>query len=61
VLFAIDIASRKVEVLGISVNPWGAWMHNALIVADEAMNGTGKVIRRDRLGGVLGSYHREAA
>jgi len=26
VLFAIDIASRRVEILGIAVNPGGAWM-----------------------------------
>jgi transposase InsO family protein len=26
VLFAIDIASRKVEILGAAVNPGGAWM-----------------------------------
>ena len=26
VLFAIDIASRKVEILGIAVNPGGPWM-----------------------------------
>jgi hypothetical protein len=26
VLFAIDIANRKVEILGIAVNPGGAWM-----------------------------------
>jgi putative transposase len=34
---------------------------NALIVANEVMIGTGKVFRRDRLGGLLGFYHREAA
>jgi len=162
VLFAIDIASRKVEILGIAVNPGGAWMEqiarnlvdvvdgfllgkryvltdrdplytegfreilkqggvkvlrlppkspnlnafaerfvlsikaeclnrivplgevhlrraiseyvehyhrernhqgleNALIVANEAMNGTGKVVRSDRLGGLLGFYYRTAA
>ena len=162
VLFAIDIASRKVEILGAAVNPGGAWMEqiarnlvdvvdgfllgkryvltdrdplytggfreilkqggvkalrlptkspnlnafverfvlsvrteclnrivplgeshlrralaefvqhyhhernhqgleNALIVPGEVMESTGKVIRRDRLGGVLGFYYREAA
>jgi putative transposase len=162
VLFAIDIASRKVEILGMAVNPGGAWMEqiarnlvdvfdglllgkrcvltnrdplytegfreilkrrrvrvlrlpakrpnlnalaerfvlsirseclnrivplgeahlrraiaefvqhypqernhqgidNALIVASGHMRGNGKVVRRDRLGGVLGFYHREAA
>ena len=162
VLFAIDIASRKVEILGAAVNPGGAWMEqvarnlidavdgfllgkryvltdrdplytqafreilrqggvkvlrlpaqspnlnafaerfvlsirteclnrivplgeahlrraitefvqhyhqernhqgldNALIVANEAVNGNGRVVRRDRLGGLLGFYHREAA
>ena len=34
---------------------------NALSVASADMNGTGKVVRRDRLGGLLGFYHREAA
>jgi hypothetical protein len=32
---------------------------NALIAGN--VNGTGKVVRRDRLGGLLGFYHREAA
>jgi len=36
-------------------------LDNALILADEAANGTGKVVRRDRLGGVLGFYYRETA
>ncbi len=36
-------------------------LDNELIVANEAVNGTGKVVRRDRLGGLLGFYHREAA
>ena len=162
VLFAIDIASRKVEILGAAVNPGGAWMEqiarnlvdvvdgfllgkryvltdrdplytgafreilkqggvkvlrlpakspnlnafaerfvlsvrteclnrivplgethlrrtiaefiqhyhhernhqgidNALIAASGDMTGTGKVVRRDRLGGLLGFYYREAA
>jgi putative transposase len=162
VLFAIDIASRKVEILGAAVNPGGAWMEqiarnlldvvdgfllgkryvltdrdplytdgfreilkqggvkvlrlpakspnpnafaerfvlsvkteclnrivplgeahlrraitefmqhyhqernhqgidNALIAGDADVNGTGKVVRRGRLGGLLGFYHREAA
>jgi putative transposase len=161
VLFAIDIASRKVELLGVAVNPGGAWMEqiarnlvdavdgfllgkryvladrdplytegfreilrqggvkvlrlpaespnlnvfaerfvlsirteclnrivplgevhlrraisefvqhyhqernhqgleNELIVASDAMDGTGKVVRRDRLGGLLSFYCREA-
>ena len=161
-LFAIDIASRKVEILGMAVNPGGAWMEqiarnlvdvfdgfllgkrcvltdrdplytkgfreilknrgvkvlrlpakspnlnafaerfvlsirteclnrivplgeahlrraitefvqhyhcernhqgidNALIVASEVVNGAGRVVRRDRLGGLLGFYHRAAA
>jgi putative transposase len=34
---------------------------NALIVASEVVNGTGRVVRRDRLGGLLGFYHRAAA
>jgi transposase InsO family protein len=162
VLFAIDIASRKVEILGVAVNPGGAWMEqiarnlvdavdgfllrkryvltdrdplytegfreilrqggvkvlklpaespnlnafaerfvlsirsecldrivplgeahlrraiceyvrhyheernhqgldNALIVPGKAMDGTRTVVRRDRLGGLLSFYHREAA
>ena len=162
VLFAIDIASRRVEILGMAVNPGGAWMEqiarnlvdavdgfllgkrcvltdrdplytegfreilknrgvkvlrlpakspnlnafaerfvlsirteclnrivplgeahlrramtefvhhyqqernhqgidNALIAGNANVNGTRKVVRRDRLGGLLGFYHREAA
>ena len=162
VLFAIDIASRRVEILGMAVNPGGAWMEqiarnlvdavdgfllgkrcvltdrdplytegfreilknrgvkvlrlpakspnlnafaerfvlsirteclnrivplgeahlrramtefvqhyhqernhqgidNALIAGNADVNATGKVVRRDRLGGLLGFYHREAA
>jgi hypothetical protein len=34
---------------------------NALIVASEVVNGTGRVVRRDQLGGLLGFYHRAAA
>ncbi len=36
-------------------------LDNSLIVANDAVNSTGKVFRRDRLGGLLGFYHREAA
>ena len=36
-------------------------LENALIVANEARNGTGKVVRSDRLGGLLGFYYRTAA
>jgi putative transposase len=36
-------------------------LDNSLIVANDAVIGTGKVVRRDRLGGLLGFYHREAA
>jgi putative transposase len=36
-------------------------LDNDLIVANDAVNGTGKVVRRDRLGGVLSFYSREAA
>jgi hypothetical protein len=41
VLFAIDIASRKVE--------------------SRAQSGVGEVERRERLGGLLSFYYREAA
>jgi putative transposase len=34
---------------------------NALIVASEVVNGTGRVVRRERLGGLLGFYQRAAA
>ena len=34
---------------------------NALIAASGDMDGTGTVVRRDRLGGLLGFYYREAA
>jgi putative transposase len=36
-------------------------LDNELIVPDEAVNGTGKVVRRERLGGLLSFYYREAA
>jgi transposase InsO family protein len=36
-------------------------LDNELIVADEAGNGNGKVVRRERLGGLLSFYYREAA
>jgi putative transposase len=117
VLFAIDIASRKVEIAGVAVNPGGAWMEqsarnlvdavdgfllgkrylltdrdppytrgfrdilraiseylrdyheernhpgldNALLTPRDDMDGTGKVVHRDRLGGLLGLYYRKAA
>jgi putative transposase len=36
-------------------------LDNALIVANDALVGTGKVVRRGRLGGLLVFYQREAA
>ena len=36
-------------------------LENALIVPGEVTDSTGKVVRRDRLGGLLGFYYREAA
>ena len=36
-------------------------LDNALIAAEGAQEGHGQVVRRDRLGGLLGFYHREAA
>jgi hypothetical protein len=36
-------------------------LDNEPIVAKEAVNGGGKVIRLDRLGGLLSFYYREAA
>ena len=36
-------------------------LENALIAPCEVMSGNGKVVRRDRLGGLLGFYYREAA
>jgi hypothetical protein len=36
-------------------------LDNALIAANEAVGGTGKMVRRDRLGGLLSFYYRKAA
>ena len=36
-------------------------LDNALIAAEGAQNGTGGIVRRERLGGLLGFYCREAA
>lgn len=36
-------------------------LDNELIVPEDALNSTGKVVRRERLGGLLGFYYREAA
>ena len=36
-------------------------LDNNLIVENDAVNGTGKVVRRERLGGLLSFYYREAA
>jgi hypothetical protein len=36
-------------------------LDNALILADEAVNGNGQVVRRERLGALLDFYYREAA
>jgi putative transposase len=36
-------------------------LDNALIVPGEVMDSIGKAVRRDRLGGLLGFYYREAA
>jgi transposase InsO family protein len=39
VLFAIDIASRKVEILGIAVNPGGPWMEQVARNLVDALDG----------------------
>jgi transposase InsO family protein len=39
VLFAIDIASRKVEILGIAVNPGGPWMEQMARNLVDALDG----------------------
>jgi putative transposase len=39
VLFAIDIASRKVEILGIAVNPGGPWMGQMARNLVDALDG----------------------
>jgi transposase InsO family protein len=39
VLFAIDIASRKVEILGIAVNPGGPWMEQMARNLVDAIDG----------------------
>ena len=39
VLFAIDIASRKVEILGIAANPGGAWMEQMARNLVDALDG----------------------
>jgi putative transposase len=36
-------------------------LDNALIATEGDQDGHGKVVRRERLGGLLGFYHREAA
>ena len=36
-------------------------LDNALIAAEGAQNGTGGIVRRERLGGLLSFYCREAA
>jgi hypothetical protein len=36
-------------------------LDNALIVPSEILDTTGRVVRRDRLGGALGFHYREAA
>jgi hypothetical protein len=35
-------------------------LDNELIVADEAVNGSGMMVRRERLGGLLSFYYSEA-
>jgi putative transposase len=39
VLFAIDIASRRVEILGMAVNPGGAWMEQIARNLVDAVDG----------------------
>jgi hypothetical protein len=41
VLFAIDIASRKVEILRIAVNPGGLWMEQMARNLVDALDGQG--------------------
>ena len=39
VLFAIDVASRRVEILGMAVNPGGSWMEQIARNLVDAVDG----------------------
>jgi putative transposase len=61
VLFAIDIASRKVEILGAAVNPGGAWLEQIArlleLGANDGRNGGDRVSAHDG----IASGHRGGA
>jgi hypothetical protein len=69
VLFAIDIESRGVEIVGIGRDPDGRWMEQMARNLDNTLmdgispdtDGVGPVACRERLSGLLNFYHREAA
>jgi hypothetical protein len=51
----LSLPMLRTEISGMSAHA------AALIAASQDMVGTGKVVRRERLGGLLSFYHREAA
>jgi hypothetical protein len=73
VLFLIDVASRRVEIAGVTRSPDGCgWIRlrgtcsmsrtgSCLIETVPAANTNGGVVRRQRLGGLLSFYQRAAA
>jgi hypothetical protein len=67
----IDLASRRVQIVGSTPHPDERFMHyhrernhqgieNALILSTPATSSVGRIRRRPRLGGLLNYYDRAA-
>jgi len=64
ILFFMELSTRNVEIAGIASSPERnhQGLDNALICSDPGHVGTeGEVHRRERLGGLLNYYYRQAA
>jgi hypothetical protein len=61
VFFVIELATRRIDIAGITPSPGEPWMHR-LIEPDALPGSTINAIKcAQRLGGMLRFYHRTAA
>ncbi len=63
VFFVMDLPTRKVEVTGVAPIPDGFWMAQVArnLIEGVAETNSGRITRRERLGGILSHSYRDAA